>query len=401
METRVYYGEYSLDYWITLLISGDLVLPEYQRSFVWKDKDIKRLIKSFQNKQFIQPVTIGCDFDKRNLILDGQQRLTSILLAYCKLVPDISKMAEDEHYVSEDDGGIDEDLEQPKVVKWTFAEIIDFEKKEVKANLTKTGYYKELDLGLGRNFFKKTFLGFSYIIPDSKDRGEYSVYYSHLFRNMNYFGRKLSVIESRRSLYYLNENYKNLLDGKMNDGKEILCNLRIKEKGVLYNIDFVRYLSILSQRYIDKAIMVGYSAFGSREAFYADYVSYIQGLEQDERENKFDSFNYEKVFEPNDLNPQLNALNEFISINLLPDIDYHIFPSIIDADYWLFGLIYWYVFEKKLIIIDKVDQLKADINRSITDSKNDEAYTRSPNRLSHVRNRVEKSCDIYGKYVQN
>ena len=392
METRVYYGEYSLDYWITLLISGDLVLPEYQRSFVWREKDIKRLIKSFQNKQFIQPVTIGCDFDKRNIILDGQQRLTSILLAYIKLVPDINKMAEVERFVSEDDGGLDEDLVQPKVVKWTFSELLDIEKKEVKADLKQTGYYKELDFGLSRNFFRKTFLGFSYIIPDSEKREDYSVYYSHLFRNMNYLGRKLSVIESRRSLYYLNKNFNNLLDGKMNDGKDILCNLRIKEKGVLYNIDFVRYLSILSQKFIDKAIMVGYSAFGSRENYYADYVSYLQGLEQEERENKFDYFDYEKVFEPNVLIPQLDALNGFVSSFLLPVIDNRIFPSIIDADYWLFGLIYWYVFEKKMINIDKVGQLKAEIIQSITDSKKDDAYIRSPNRLGHVRNRVMGSC---------
>lgn len=35
MKNRVYYGEFTLDYWLEQLISGGIVLPEYQRSFVW------------------------------------------------------------------------------------------------------------------------------------------------------------------------------------------------------------------------------------------------------------------------------------------------------------------------------------------------------------------------------
>ena len=46
MESRVYYGEYSLKHWVNLLLKRNIVLPNYQRSFVWDEKDIKRLIKS-------------------------------------------------------------------------------------------------------------------------------------------------------------------------------------------------------------------------------------------------------------------------------------------------------------------------------------------------------------------
>lgn len=35
MKNRVHYGEFTLDYWLEQLISGGIVLPEYQRSFVW------------------------------------------------------------------------------------------------------------------------------------------------------------------------------------------------------------------------------------------------------------------------------------------------------------------------------------------------------------------------------
>jgi uncharacterized protein with ParB-like and HNH nuclease domain len=43
------------------------------------------------NKQFVPPVTIGAfktNEENKNLIIDGQQRLTSILLAYLGLYPD-------------------------------------------------------------------------------------------------------------------------------------------------------------------------------------------------------------------------------------------------------------------------------------------------------------------------
>lgn len=37
MKNRIYYGEYSLKYWIEMLLKKKITLPEYQRSFVWSD----------------------------------------------------------------------------------------------------------------------------------------------------------------------------------------------------------------------------------------------------------------------------------------------------------------------------------------------------------------------------
>lgn len=58
MDSRVYYGEYSLKHWINMILSKNIILPEYQRSFVWEEKDVMRLLSSIQNGQFVQPVTI-------------------------------------------------------------------------------------------------------------------------------------------------------------------------------------------------------------------------------------------------------------------------------------------------------------------------------------------------------
>ena len=62
---RTYYGEYSLERWIELVVKGNIVLPEYQRHFAWDQKDLKRLIKSLHEGQFVQPVTIGL-YNKAN-----------------------------------------------------------------------------------------------------------------------------------------------------------------------------------------------------------------------------------------------------------------------------------------------------------------------------------------------
>ena len=42
-----------------MLLAKNIILPEYQRSFVWEEKDVKRLLKSIQDGQFVQPVTIA------------------------------------------------------------------------------------------------------------------------------------------------------------------------------------------------------------------------------------------------------------------------------------------------------------------------------------------------------
>lgn len=83
MKTRVYYGQYSLKHWINLMLKENIVLPEYQRRFVWGEKDTKRLIKSFQEGQFVQPITIAqykVGNTEQNLILDGHNVL---LLFFC------------------------------------------------------------------------------------------------------------------------------------------------------------------------------------------------------------------------------------------------------------------------------------------------------------------------------
>ena len=115
MNSQTYYGEYTLKHWINLILKEDIKLPEYQRSFVWSEKSVLKLIESLKDGQFIPPVTIAHyqppTGSMTNLILDGQQRLTSILLAYLGFFPNKSKFSTIDTVATDDDSNENEDGE--------------------------------------------------------------------------------------------------------------------------------------------------------------------------------------------------------------------------------------------------------------------------------------------------
>ncbi|MEE3411488.1 MAG: restriction endonuclease subunit S [Treponema sp.] len=53
MKNKVFYGEYSLKHWINLLLTGNIILPKYQRSFVWGKQNVIKLIESITDDHFI------------------------------------------------------------------------------------------------------------------------------------------------------------------------------------------------------------------------------------------------------------------------------------------------------------------------------------------------------------
>lgn len=411
---RTYYGEYSLERWIELVVKGNIVLPEYQRHFVWNQKDLKRLIKSLHEGQFVQPVTIGlynkANKEKINLLLDGQQRLSSILLAYLGYFPK-KEMFEtpNQEIAIEDDSAFDNEGDNKnteiKSIKWTIRELYDKGKspEELRAELSSNSRYEKLDLGLQleEDFWKETFIGFSFIVPDMAEVSDVQKFYTHLFRNMNYYGRKLSASESRKSLYYQDSRLTNYFEGKTEQGDDVLCDLKVKQDFKPRQIDFIRYLSMLSQKKVGKTVMMGYSAYNSRENYYADYVAYLLGLEQEEREDKFDGFDFSTIFPGYDIRDRYNKLREGVEqIKQYIHQDYDGgFKSWIDADLWLLGLIYYVVFEGKNLSLEgnKGENLRQAINEEI-DSKN-EAYQKRSNAIGHIRERINKSIEIYNDYV--
>lgn len=424
MKSKTYFGEYSLSHWLNLIIRRNIVLPSYQRSFVWDHEDIEKLVDSFKTGQFIQPVTIARmkSLDGGlNLILDGQQRLTSILLLALGYFPQKDKFKDISLTASEDDSAESDSMVTNDIIDWTFELLFKKDSNqnslvEIKNRISSDDRYESLRfknsdlLMTGSNldeFLNKTFLGFSYIVPESADKETEQYFFSTLFRNMNYLGKKLSPLESRKSLYYLNEKYKNYFEGRLADGSEALGGLKIMDSGASKDIDFLRYLSTLSQ-YDEKStksskIMVGYSSYSSRENYYADYVAYILKLEQDDRADKFNKFSMSDTFGDNQWEPRYARLKQTIeSLKDKMNLDTKngsSFRSWIDADYWLFGLIYWIVFKDKQIdlSIDWSLKINAEIKKK---RKNpNDSYAKTPNMLGHLRNRIQRSIELIQKYT--
>lgn len=412
MNTQTYYGEYSLSRWIDLVLSRNIILPEYQRSFVWDEKDVKRLIRSFKEHLFVQPVTIAVMFNNphnsSNLILDGQQRITSLILAKLGYCPDYEKFETVEDVGVGDD---DADAENTNVpIKWTFNELLSDNAKEntieaIRLRLAADDRYYPLSFeGINDSFYDTTFLGFSLVVPESNNVLEIQKSYSQIFRNINYLGKNLSVLESRRSLYFMNSQYQKYFEGWCEDKSDVLCGIKLYEKMKLTKIDFVRYLACLSQYYIreDKDdVLKWYSSFSSRESFYADYVSYLMGLDQESNGNKFDGFSMNDIFPDNCWTQRFETLKATIT-DLKPDMglnDKNALTSWIDADYWLFGLIFHIVFKGKTLMDDKTAMIES-VKSKIRSKKQHLDYTKSPNRLGNLRDRMEDSITIFGRYVQ-
>lgn len=71
---NVYYGEYTLKYWINMILNKEIILPPYQRYFVWSQEKVEKLIDSLLENQYIPPIVIGSYKDnevEHNYVLDG------------------------------------------------------------------------------------------------------------------------------------------------------------------------------------------------------------------------------------------------------------------------------------------------------------------------------------------
>ena len=407
------------------MLSGNIVLPEYQRHFVWRERDVKRLLQSLSDGQFVQPVTIALYDDssiRQNLILDGQQRLTSLLLAYLGYFPDKKKfeMGDSIKVANEDDSAVDDGASPSEGFLWQYTDLLKYgkDKFEIISNINTSDKYNRItdDLinGLTDEFFEKTYLGFSYVVPETRIATEVQKNFSQLFRSINYFGKKLEPMDSRKSLYYQNQNLtKSILTGCKSS--IILKSPNTSEPSShLPSKNFVRYLAILSQYSSSnhdtaRDVMMGYSAYSSRESYYADYVSYILGIEQEDRVDKFDRFDFSAAFPDDVWKERFNTLKTTIShMKLLMGLkDNRIFSSWYEADYWLFGLMYYVLFKGRKIREEYVAvdyrrrhvPLKSEIEAAIDRMRSDSSFLKNSNRVTFIRNRLVESCNIYSSYV--
>lgn len=387
MNNKVYYGEYTLRHWINLILKKNIILPDYQRYFVWDQNKAKELIKAFKEKQFIPPVTIGnfkSEKESINLILDGQQRLTSILLAYIGYFPNKMINQKELKFMDENDNLI-EDEGINNILEWNFNELLKngSTKEEIKENLSYENYIK-FDFNVGKDFFDNNFLGFSYLVPLLANDKEQQKFYSKVFRSINIQGESLLTLESRAALYYLDKDLEDYFIPKfiekiyVNDSK----------------VDFVRYLALLSQYKKEKtADELGKRFAGKMEKYYEEYIYFTVGEEDSNIFIKYselfkDKKEYEKMY--------INLKESLKKLELLKK-----YGSIIDVDITLFGLIYFIVFEKKEIDYSKKESIIKEINKEIEKiRREDTKHVKNPAAFKYLRYRVRRSIEIYERYIK-
>ncbi len=381
--SRNYYGEYSLQQWIELILAKEIVLPPYQRAFVWTEEDVTDLINSLKEGLFVPPITIGNYQGNTNYILDGQQRLSAILIAYLGLFPLKDKFQfRDQDYQTtaneNDDPSEGEEEEEPKPLDWQFTYFTkEGQDRESIRQKIDTNKYKALDLTLNPAFLRDTYIGFSLIIPISQEAEKQQMLYSSVFRNINIKGQRLSGLESRKSLYFLRENFDQWFSPEF--ARRITVNKA--------PIDFVRYLALLSQ-YKKLDNNAGRLAQNYKTKMEKYYESYILAEVNGENDSMF------ARLLGGDNQARYDNLEECLQLENIPNA----FSSIIDADIYLFGLIYYTIVERKTIFI--TDELHYYINRAITDLKKDPSHTKSPSAFKHLRERVRMSIDIYRGHLQ-
>lgn len=394
MDKKVYYGEYTLKHWIELLLNSNLELPPYQRNFVWKKEQVKEFINGVKDGSFIPPVTIGvCNIDaeNHNLILDGQQRLSSILLAYYGVYPKENVFQRNVNELIIADGMEEEeedDEDEVEYLDWSLRMFAEKGPTEQGVQASITGQqYEKIDYGVDTSFFENNYIPFSFIIPNTDNETAQIEFFSSLFRNINILGTSLSLFESRQSLYFLKKELQSFFN------PECCKSLKIELTTKSQAYDFVRTISILSQYKKEQRVDRLAQNYKSKMEKY--YEEYIYAVVNNKNDGIFTQFS--NIFPNNDFKPRIDKLNE-----TLRDLEYNKlhFTSIIDSDVYMFGLVYYVVIEGKSINDNLKKKLLDELSRQIEQFKNtSDSHKSSPSLLKYMRRRVDASLKIFNRYA--
>lgn len=420
-----YYGEYSLKNWIRMILNCEITLPDYQRYFVWSPEEAINLADSLINGVFVPPVVIASysgdeTINAANYILDGQQRLSSVLLCYLgywpkKFIAPTLDMATEE---SVDDAGNDiesqgdteieeDDIPAPTPIlqNWDFKDIQEKYKTcssigELKKCLENDGKYQKITDAITKTknsndtislynslFFedkklKESFLGYSFINGIRTTSIEEKKLFSDIFRRINISGKPLTSAESRAAFYWLNPERKEFLS------PSFVSSIRINNK----EIDWARSLAFTAEaaRIIalkgnniptNLRIAVG---FGNRYNTFENYIErYVKSVVDDVTDPLFKKFQTQHLERLEVFKADYTRIADGIT-----------FTSIIEADYYIWGLLYWTVFRGRRVISQNDDELRSRLSTFINREKSSDGL-RYANRLGRIRDRMRNSITIY------
>ena len=393
MDKKIFYGEYTLMHWVELIMRQNIVLPGYQRRFVWNNSQIEHFIKSLKDGKFIPPVIIGA-YNGENMILDGQQRLSTILLGYLGVIPkqEVFKITDDPNYADADEGADMSDGDEPEAIEWTFKLLVKQGAKNTKAEmLTRidNAKYDRLEPAccLDEAFLNSNYLGFSYIVPANCLLTEQMKFYSTVFHDIDMQGVELKAQESRRALYYLDNELIPFFE------PAVSSQLKVSQNGKTARYDFVRALAFTSQfakQSNESAIAKGCRRQESFDIYFSDYINAVINNTNSTRFGQFSV----RIGKTN-IEDRTGKLQTYVA-----DLGFnHVFQTIIDADTSLLGLIYHVLIKGKELDTARFADLKNDLTAKIGEFKGIEGHRRSPNAVTHLRRRIRGSIEIYQSYV--
>lgn len=423
-----YYGEYSLKNWIRMILNCEITLPDYQRNFVWSPEEAINLVDSLIRGVFVPPVVIASysgdeTINAANYILDGQQRLSSVLLCYLgywptKFIVTAQDIATEE---SEDEDG--NNVEPPEATEeddipsttlipqnWDFKDIQEKYKRcssigDLKKILEEDSKYQKIQEAIPKTKtsnniielynsllfedkkLKESFLGYSFINGIRTTSTEEKKLFSDIFRRINISGKPLTSAESRAAFYWLNPQRKEFLS-------PLFASLiRINNK----DIDWARSLAFTAEAariYEQKnglpanlRIAVG---FGNRYNPFENYIErYVKSVVDGVKDQLFVGFDDRFIGRLEIFWDDYTRLDKAKK-----------YSSIADADYYIWGLLFWTVFQDRRVKRAQDSSLIEELDQHIQMAK-DPDESKSVNRLGRIRDRMSKSISTYEKFLDD
>lgn len=199
LNTKISYKSKAMDIETILnsLKRGDYMLPKYQRKFVWEKPDVSNLILSLIKNIPIPPLYLYYNNkDGKYVILDGQQRITSLFMYYKNLFykGNAQRKRLDFEDISKQLDTMDEGQSQ-SVYKYL----------EEKYNLVRSGFtISNQDITFenfqedSKRILRRKDLDVVFVQCENKNPNKI---YTEIFKLLNSAGKELSSQEIRNGIY--------------------------------------------------------------------------------------------------------------------------------------------------------------------------------------------------------
>ena len=284
---------------------------------------------------------------------------------------------------------LDEEDEDPydNVLEWNFTLLTNKgrNKNEIIQKI-EVANYKNIALGLADEFFHQHYLGFSYIVPADSDTKKQQSYYTKMFRNINVQGVQLMDIESRRSLYFLNEKLEKFFE------PDFVSEYYVNLVGDKQKLDFARYLCLMSAyKKLNQVDKVARGFSGRRMEQYIE--RYIYSVVEHEHEEVFGKFS--DLFPDDDFTADIQNLKDTLVQLQFPKE----YPSIINMDIYFFGLVYHVLFCHRKIDVRQCARLKNNAEMSISTLRAEGNHAQTPAQFQYMRKRITSSVDLYKPFL--